>query len=1140
MSFFGSAIPMASVSAKATEVPTQSPRSNATGQWMSGEFHVHTFESDDAQISLEDALDHAFDTYGFDWIATANHLRSSKRDDTGADIPGGPIPFSKGAMEYEVPKIKQLQAQGKYAGKTIFSGFEWDMPSHEHVSVGILGNEPNSEATLKAANQFEYLFTNRDKTWFDPADVAVWDQQGKRAYTTHADALTAVQWLKDRYAETSYMILNHPSRIVGKYTIADIRDLNNAAPDIVFGMEGMIGGQMEPDRGGYNTAYNTANPTENTNYKNRSYGGTDYMVAKVGGVWDALLGDGRRFWNFANSDFHFKIRGPYSSGYWPGEYSKNYTWTEGRDMQSILNGMRSGKSFSVYGDLINALDFNVASNGVKEDMGGDLKVTEGDDLQLTIRFKSPAKNNYESPVDSGTSANAAPQVDHVDLIAGDVSEKAEPGTEAYNKDTNDSTKVIATFTSKDWTVDSEGYNVIQYDLKSVDKNQYFRLRGTNLGMNVEGETQDGNPLLDPITNQADDNTRFNAINDRNYHDLWFYSNPVFVTVAPDDEQAVQDTLQALDLGDLSNVTADISLPIIGERGTRIDWTSSEPTIITNDGKWVAQPANNSLVTLTATIMRGEAKRTKTFFALVQGVDPSTVQLRNAMMTADGLPYPNSSWTNQTVTASVYADVYAPSTSAVIELSLDGGENYQPYASHEALEFAQEGEHSLLFRATDDLGNQTVLPLVVKIDKTLPVISLVGSPSMTLTVGDTYREPGAKVTDAVGVPGEVTVTGDVNTSVAGTYVLHYHAADAAGNQAVEVQRTIHVVSQTGGTKPPTGDGSSTGGTIPTAPTPEVTQPLPSAQVDVSAAVGAKGSIPNVVQWVIPQGAVTADGKMNIAVLNEEQAPSTGAQTVLSPIIALTSTSNPTLSKPMTLTLHYDADKLATGQKPAVYYYNAAIHSWIYVGGSLNADGTITVDRKKLETFAVFGYEPIVFADMNGHWAKTSIDRLTGMQAIRGYEDHLFHPNDQVTRAQFASIFAKALGLQASGNALVFNDTDEIPTWAKSDIAALVEAGWISGYKENGQVSFKPDQVITRAEIAVMLNQALHLDSQSAGDATSQFKDVSQIPSWTHASVNSLVQSGIIQGYEDQSFRANSHATRAEAAVMMNKLLDALNR
>lgn len=98
-------------------------------------------------------------------------------------------------------------------------------------------------------------------------------------------------------------------------------------------------------------------------------------------------------------------------------------------------------------------------------------------------------------------AKMKPAVDHIDLIGGDVTGLAEKGTPAYDKDTNDSTRVVATFTSEDWTTDANGYNVITYDLPKASKDQYFRLRGTNLGMNVPGETLDGNPLIDPKRQQ---------------------------------------------------------------------------------------------------------------------------------------------------------------------------------------------------------------------------------------------------------------------------------------------------------------------------------------------------------------------------------------------------------------------------------------------------------------------------------------------------------------------------------------------------------------------------------------------------------------------------------------------------------------
>src|SRR4030095_2086930 len=133
---------------------------------------VHTFQSDDAQHSLTYLLDQGLENYGLDWMGVADHWRMDSRDDEGHNLPDGPIPFSQGMMEYQVPKIKQLQEAGKYKDKIIFSGFEWDMPTYEHVGIGIITDKPASEQSLKVASQFEYLFTNRDEKYFDPANVA--------------------------------------------------------------------------------------------------------------------------------------------------------------------------------------------------------------------------------------------------------------------------------------------------------------------------------------------------------------------------------------------------------------------------------------------------------------------------------------------------------------------------------------------------------------------------------------------------------------------------------------------------------------------------------------------------------------------------------------------------------------------------------------------------------------------------------------------------------------------------------------------------------------------------------------------------------------------------------------------------------
>src|SRR5262249_16137941 len=149
---------------------------------------------------------------------------------------------------------------------------------------------------------------------------------------------------------------------------------------------------------------------------------------------------------------------------YPGEYAKTYVWLENKytGVKAVLEGMRSGKMFSVFGDLINALDFNAVSGTTKREMGGELKVKAGQTVTVTIRFKSPDHNNFEYPIDSGLNVNVRPTVNHVDLIAGDVTPRAAFGTPEYNKDTNDSTKVVATFTSTDWKLDKDGYNTMTF------------------------------------------------------------------------------------------------------------------------------------------------------------------------------------------------------------------------------------------------------------------------------------------------------------------------------------------------------------------------------------------------------------------------------------------------------------------------------------------------------------------------------------------------------------------------------------------------------------------------------------------------------------------------------------------------------
>ena len=99
-----------------------------------------------------------------------------------------------------------------------------------------------------------------------------------------------------------------------------------------------------------------------------TYGGTGVYGAQIGGVWDALLGEGRNFWFFASSDWH--NRGSFgpddrrsTQDFFPGEYQRNYTMVRnGGDRrrprpQTIVDGLRTGNNFAASGQLIDRLAF---------------------------------------------------------------------------------------------------------------------------------------------------------------------------------------------------------------------------------------------------------------------------------------------------------------------------------------------------------------------------------------------------------------------------------------------------------------------------------------------------------------------------------------------------------------------------------------------------------------------------------------------------------------------------------------------------------------------------------------------------------------------------------------------------------------
>jgi len=500
---------------------------DSKSEWLSGDFHQHTYYTDGS--TTFDFVMEKNNEFGLDWWANSEHGGARNRDGEGdawldaTKYPVNPIlgdnPDAgnmyrwQSLRDFVYPDI--LTARANYPEKRIFSGLEWNVPAHEHCSVGVVSDMMGP----LAISAFEYQF---DKSDNDTSRTGEWTPFGVLAKqnSTHEDSVAACAWMQDQYEkgliDNAWIIFAHIERAEA-YQIEHFRDFNNAAPDICFGFEGAPGHQVNPARG-FGRAPGQA--------YGGSFGGVGSFTAEVGGLWDALLGEGRRWFNFANSDYH-KHWTDGGDDFYPGEYQKTYVNAEDSDgdgeysLNEIADGLRSGNAYFVHGDLINALEFKAYGQTDQAEMGQEMHIKNRrsgkNSVVITIRFKSPAVNNNED----------APVVDHIDLIAGDITGKIDPESPDYTKPTNESTEVIATFKKSDWRMDREGYNVITYRVKDLKNSMYFRLRGTNLAANTPHETDaEGNPLSDFL---ATDKLGLDGAAEA-WADLWFYSNPIFVYV----------------------------------------------------------------------------------------------------------------------------------------------------------------------------------------------------------------------------------------------------------------------------------------------------------------------------------------------------------------------------------------------------------------------------------------------------------------------------------------------------------------------------------------------------------------------------------------------------------------------------------
>lgn len=170
--------------------------------------------------------------------------------------------------------------------------------------------------------------------------------------------------------------------------------------------------------------------------------------------------------------------------------------------------------------------------------------------------------------------------------------------------------------------------------------------------------------------------------------------------------------------------------------------------------------------------------------------------------------------------------------------------------------------------------------------------------------------------------------------------------------------------------------------------------------------------------------------------------------------------------------------------------------------------------------------LAFNDIEGHWAQAKIKSLQEKGMITGYSDNTFRPDKTITRAEFLAMIVKAFKLTGT-EGTAFSDT--VNHWAKDVISIAVHNGIASGYDKN---SFGPDDPITREQMAVIIALVKNLNNNGSGKA---FTDADLISAWAKVSVDTVTASGLMTGYQDNTFDPKKSATRAEAVVVICNLV-----
>ena len=173
------------------------------------------------------------------------------------------------------------------------------------------------------------------------------------------------------------------------------------------------------------------------------------------------------------------------------------------------------------------------------------------------------------------------------------------------------------------------------------------------------------------------------------------------------------------------------------------------------------------------------------------------------------------------------------------------------------------------------------------------------------------------------------------------------------------------------------------------------------------------------------------------------------------------------------------------------------------------------------------------------AKDAINEMGSRKVVTGVTSQLYEPNRNITRAEFAAMVVRGLGLDQGLGTADYKDVSS-NAWYRGVIETASGYGIIKGY---GDKTFQPNQSITREQAMTMLARAMKITKLEADLTTSQVHDLLQsfsdkglASSYAKESIAQCLQTGIVQGRTADQLAPEKPITRAEVAVMIQRLLE----